>query len=290
MEGIKAKNEGSKPLEEPPTISLRTTGPEHEGRWFPREEKLKAAAHLAVFNEEVENLKKQNEELLLQITREKRGREEAERIVDESRRYQERIDYLSEQNEKLTAETKKIEEGYKKSQSEAAMTKLERENIARSLKEQQRRVEALSREKAESIDELVRLQKDLQMLRSKSQKDLQEEVLTRVSKIPSPLPRPGTERQRVKMALFVKDLPNVINGYVKDGHGALVKNAVIIVKDQNDDVVRALKTNDLGQFAITTPLPNGLYHVEASAPALAFDIITVDLIGTVMEPIEFEGR
>ena len=85
-------------------------------------------------------------------------------------------------------------------------------------------------------------------------------------------------------------MPNVINGYVKGKDGTLIKNAIIIVKDQSDDVVRALKTNDLGQFAITTPLPNGLYHVESSAPLSTFDIITVDLSGTVLEPIEFDGR
>ena len=48
--------------------------------------------------------------------------------------------------------------------------------------------------------------------------------------------------------------------------------------------------SDLGQFAITTPLPNGLYHIETSAPNNTFDIITVDLVGTVLEPAEFVGR
>lgn len=264
-------------------------------KWFPDGEKAKAVAKVAVFNEEMEKLKKQNEELFLQLNREKKLREDAERIAEESRRFREKIHYLEEQNEKMNKEIKQSEEGYRKILSEATSSKTEKENAARILKEQQRRLEALSREKAESVDEIVRLQKELQTLRGRSQRTTVEGLTTSAQERTSPpgqdLPaNPPPYKPHVKPMAFIKDLPNVINGYVKGKNGNLIKNAVIIVKDQSDDVVRALKTNELGQFAITTPLPNGLYHVEASSDGSTFDIITVDLSGTVLEPVEFDGR
>lgn len=263
-------------------------------KWFPDGEKSKAVAQVAVFNDELEKLKKQNEELFLQLNREKKLREDAEMIAEQSRRYREKIHYLEEQNEKMNKETRKTEEEYKKILNEASSSKAEKDNAARILREQQRRLEALSKEKAESVDEIVRLQKELQMIRSKSARSDQENLkASTYAGASQPEVTPANHaplKPRLKLVPFIKDLPNVINGYVKGKDGTLIKNAVIIIKDQSDDVVRALKTNDLGQFAITTPLPNGLYHVEPSAPGSAFDIITVDLSGTVLEPIEFDGR
>ena len=277
------------PVTPPPpieTVVVPILRPTPEPSPKPLDEGAKMAGRVAVFGEELEKLKKENEELLLEIGREKKMREEAERVAEESRRYQERIHYLQEQNEKLSSEVKRVEEDYKKVQNEVTSSKSEKENSLRTLREQQRRLEALSREKTESVDELVRLQKELQMMRGRAQRTAQEEIFSPPIKA---VPTPETPA-RSKPTPFVKDLPNVINGYVLDKNRSLVKNAVIIVKDQNGDVVRALKTNDLGQFAITTPLPNGLYHIETSAPNNTFDIITVDLVGTVLEPAEFVGR
>ena len=262
-------------------------------KWFPDSGKSKAVAQVAVFNDELEKLKKQNDELFLQLNREKKLREDAEIIAEESRRYRDKIHYLEEQNEQMNKETKKSEESYRKILAEASSSKAERENAARILKEQQRRLEALSREKAESVDEIVRLQKELQTIRGRAQRTTVENLSASTyerapqSGVPT---NPQPIHPRVKPTAFIKDVPNVINGYVKGKDGTLIKNAIIIVKDQSDDVVRALKTNDLGQFAITTPLPNGLYHVESSAPLSTFDIITMDLSGTVLEPVEFDGR
>lgn len=274
----------------PPVIKSEKPNP---SKWFQSEEKSKSVSQVAVFNDELEKLKKQNDELFLQLNREKKLREDAEIIAEESRRYREKIHYLEEQNEKMNKETRNTEEEYKKILNEASSSKAEKDNAGRILREQQRRLEALSKEKAESVDEIVRLQKELQTIRSRSQKAAQENLSTPTY---DHAPQPGASmnsqsyKPRLKPIVFIKDLPNVINGYVKGKEETLIKNAVIIVKDQNDDVVRALKTNDLGQFAITTPLPNGLYHVEASSPGSTFDIITVDLSGTVLEPVEFDGR
>jgi len=87
-----------------------------------------------------------------------------------------------------------------------------------------------------------------------------------------------------------KRIPNIISGTVKDTEGRLLENIVVIIKDQDGDPVRALKTNKLGQFAISTPLENGDYAVEVSTKERHFDIIKVVTDGSVLSPIEFRER
>jgi len=49
-----------------------------------------------------------------------------------------------------------------------------------------------------------------------------------------------------------------------------------------------LKTNKLGQFAISTPLENGGYTVEISSKEKSFDIMEVAAAGSVLPPIEIK--
>lgn len=255
-------------------------------------EKAKLAGQMASLSEELERLREKNTELLLEVERQKAAREEAERLETELQRYQEKMKTLQVQNEKLTNEMRQTAGELKRIREEKTLSETEKENSIRQLREQQKRLEELAREKAESIDDIVRLQKELQGARLKAQKTAQETFYAPAkAKTEGGETGPGAARpDKPKPLAFIKDIPNVINGYVRGKDGSLIRNAVIIVKDQGNDVVRALKTNDLGQFAITTPLPNGLYQVEASAEGATFAIITVDLVGTVLEPIEFEGR
>ena len=87
-----------------------------------------------------------------------------------------------------------------------------------------------------------------------------------------------------------KKIPNIISGIVKDKEGKLLENIVVIIKDQDGDPVRALKTNRLGQFAISTSLENGDYMVEVSTKERHFDIMKVVTNGSVLSPIEFRER
>ncbi|MBP7927872.1 hypothetical protein KAZ57_01860, partial [Patescibacteria group bacterium] len=68
---------------------------------------------------------------------------------------------------------------------------------------------------------------------------------------------------------------------------------VMLIKNSSGEPVRALKTNSLGQFAIGSPLGTGLYSVEAdpsNVPGQTFDIITVEVKGEVIPPIEISGK
>lgn len=78
---------------------------------------------------------------------------------------------------------------------------------------------------------------------------------------------------------------NIISGVVKNKSGELIENAVVIIKDKDGDAIRALKTNQLGQFKTQTPMQNGKYSVEVIKGGMKFDIISVDAKGDVISPL-----
>ena len=87
--------------------------------------------------------------------------------------------------------------------------------------------------------------------------------------------------------------PNVITGLVKNSTGNVLDNVLVIIKRMTGEPVRALKTNKLGVFAITTPLGDGEYIVEldkAKHTGLVFETTKVVLDGKVLPPLEFIGK
>ncbi len=106
------------------------------------------------------------------------------------------------------------------------------------------------------------------------------------------LSRPTVKAQPAfgKMLPNTPTVPNVINGIVKDPKGLLLSTVVIIVKDSKGDPVRAFKTNKIGQFALSTPVPNGVYTLELEKNGYEFDLIEVDVNGAIMQPIEIKAK
>ena len=86
--------------------------------------------------------------------------------------------------------------------------------------------------------------------------------------------------------------PNVVSGIVKKQDGKVLEGVLLIVKNQKGEAVRALKSNTLGQFTLTTPLSNGVYTVEVSSnnDGATFDIISVEAKGEIIPPIELVGK
>jgi len=93
-----------------------------------------------------------------------------------------------------------------------------------------------------------------------------------------------------KMAPQLTTIPNVVNGIIKDGAGMLLTDVIIVVKDSVGNPVRALKSNKIGQFAISTPLPNGTYTMELENQGNEFDVVQIKLDGKLMPPIEIRGK
>ena len=79
--------------------------------------------------------------------------------------------------------------------------------------------------------------------------------------------------------------PNVINGIIKDKAGNYLEGVVAVIYDKEGLPVRALKTNKLGQFTGSTPLPNATYTLETEKEGLTFDVLQIELAGEVLPPL-----
>lgn len=84
--------------------------------------------------------------------------------------------------------------------------------------------------------------------------------------------------------------PNVINGIVTDPQGNYLEGVVVVFHDKDRLPVRALKTNKLGQFTGSTPLPNGTFTIELEKDNFTFDILKIDLTGKVLPPLTVAAK
>lgn len=85
--------------------------------------------------------------------------------------------------------------------------------------------------------------------------------------------------------LALTTFPNVLSGVVKDSTGNYLEGAVAVIYDKEGLPVRALKTNKLGQFSGSTPLPNGTYTLELEKDNFAFDVLQIELTGEILPPL-----
>lgn len=116
--------------------------------------------------------------------------------------------------------------------------------------------------------------------------------IRKVEGVPSPIKASNFQHVGLEQQPLTS-MPNVISGVLQDKNGNLLDGVVLVVKNNRGEPVRALKTNVLGQFIITTPLPNGKYTLsidETKKTQLGFDIISVDLMGGVVPPLEITGH
>lgn len=84
------------------------------------------------------------------------------------------------------------------------------------------------------------------------------------------------------------EFPNLLTGIIKDPRGNPLANILVEVKDEEENAVRAFKTNALGQFASATPLNNGKYTITFEDPKAqnSFDKVGFEANGEVILPIE----
>jgi hypothetical protein len=92
-----------------------------------------------------------------------------------------------------------------------------------------------------------------------------------------PFPTPPTE-------------PNIVVGMVLTPQHDLVNDAIIEVKNKEGSTIRAVKTNALGQFFISTPLPVGNYFIVTEKENMTFTPIQLPINDTVVHPIEIRSN
>lgn len=85
------------------------------------------------------------------------------------------------------------------------------------------------------------------------------------------------------------DTPNKVVGMITNSSGELVPGAMIEIKDKNGGVVRVVKSNALGQFFVTTPLPIGNYIISTESDGLRFNPTSLSINNTVVAPIEIKA-
>lgn len=83
--------------------------------------------------------------------------------------------------------------------------------------------------------------------------------------------------------------PNKVVGMTLSGQNDLLHEVIIEIKTPTGQVVRAVKSNSLGQFFISTPLRNGTYIVTAEKEGYQFPDQQLILNGAVIHPLEIRS-
>lgn len=103
----------------------------------------------------------------------------------------------------------------------------------------------------------------------------------------------NTQAAAIKSGLpRLTTMPNVITGIIKDNMNNFLPAILVTVTNRENIPMRALKTNKLGQFAASTPLPNDVYIIEAEDPRerFTFDRVQITLNGSVVPAIEVVAK
>lgn len=85
-------------------------------------------------------------------------------------------------------------------------------------------------------------------------------------------------------------IPNLVVGMVFNGNGNIVENAIIEITDTQDTPVRAVRTNAIGQFFISTPLADGEYFVKVEKEGILFPVSRLTLNGQLVDPLEIKAE
>jgi len=130
-----------------------------------------------------------------------------------------------------------------------------------------------------------------QQLHSITQTDQKTENLTPSAPIaPKEVVKVVVPSKPKQTQIALTTFPNVINGIIRDKHGNYLEGVVTVIYDKEGMPVRALKTNKLGQFTGSTPLPNGTYTLELEKENFSFDVLQMELIGEVLAPLTITSK
>ncbi len=84
--------------------------------------------------------------------------------------------------------------------------------------------------------------------------------------------------------------PNKLVGMVLSQESDLINQATVSLKDAQGKPVTAVKSNALGQFFVTSQLPNGTYTIEVIKDDMSFMPVQIVLSGAVVDPLEIRSN
>lgn len=86
------------------------------------------------------------------------------------------------------------------------------------------------------------------------------------------------------------ETPNKPVGMVLGPNNELVPSAIVELVSESGAVARAVKTNSLGQFFVTTPLGDGTYTLTIEKDGYQFPSQQLQLAGDIIPPVEIKGQ
>jgi len=115
----------------------------------------------------------------------------------------------------------------------------------------------------------------------------QDQINIEVQKQEKPILQTRVRKLQVpkEMGNTSSHLPNQIFGSVVDESGAGIAQAIIEIKDQNEQSVRVLKSDSNGFFLTNRSLENGAYSVLVEKDGFNFPKIKVELSGQKIKPL-----
>ncbi len=245
------------------------------------------------YKDQLETLEEKNRALQNELKeKEQKSSEKKPRTKEkETKELKKHIQSLEEKNKDLEEKLKTLNKTAKEFETKLAKLQKDKEDYQQNLEEKGRELQKLEDQRTRAVGKMMKLRKQLE------EKPATEPSKKEVGEV-SPKPekkksKKGKEEQlkaKIKeeqeLAPIINNVPNIINGVVKDAEGELVEGQMVIIEDEDGDPVRALKTNKLGQFAVSTPLPNGKYTVKVSSGH--YEPVKVPVEGSVLEPIVFK--
>jgi hypothetical protein len=85
-------------------------------------------------------------------------------------------------------------------------------------------------------------------------------------------------------------VPNKVVGMVFTPQGKILPGAIVEIRNMKGEVARAVKTNPLGQFFITTPLESGQYVVVTEKSGYTFTNQQLTLDNSLLDPIQIVSQ
>jgi uncharacterized membrane protein len=180
---------------------------------------------------------------------------------------------LKSQNDSLAKEIAQLKEQLSHAASNASDTA-----------QKEKTLKEMEAEKSKNTAEFAVLNKQITDLQNKL-KEKKPEV--RVESTPEPV----APMETTTTPLTTR--PNVLAGTIMDPSNNPLPSAVVIVRNDKGEPVRAFKTNKLGQFVLSTPLSNGRYTMEISPVndyKFSFDIISIEAKGEAIPTILLKGK
>lgn len=83
--------------------------------------------------------------------------------------------------------------------------------------------------------------------------------------------------------------PNILIGMVHDSAKSIVPGAIVEILDSANNTVRAMKTNNVGQFYMSSPLKNGVYTIHTDKDGLTFPIYGFEATGGPLDPVDISA-